>query len=137
MSKRRQSTRDRLRARQYAKRAYSRQGGRCFWCHEAMIYVASKPWPAETDPRLMTADHVIPWRWGGRSTPGNIVAACYECNQRRDQGLRGMELTTVAAEVMHSPFEVLAALKPALEAEEAAAARRRERKILARYGQLL
>jgi hypothetical protein len=36
------------------------------------------------DPLAMTADHLRPVRDGGQ-TPGNIVAACYECNQARGQ----------------------------------------------------
>ena len=35
------------------------------------------------DPRLMTAEHVQPVWDGGRSVAGNVVAACFECNNAR------------------------------------------------------
>ena len=31
----------------------------------------------------LTMDHVVPLSRGGRSTRGNIVAACKECNNRK------------------------------------------------------
>jgi 5-methylcytosine-specific restriction endonuclease McrA len=32
-------------------------------------------------------DHVVPLIRGGRSTKGNLVAACKECNSRKKHGL--------------------------------------------------
>jgi hypothetical protein len=58
-----------------------------------MVLTAPKLWTGVIDPALMTADHVTPMRWGGRTEPGNIVAACYECNHARDRALKkGYEL---------------------------------------------
>jgi uncharacterized protein len=37
------------------------------------------------EPLTMTADHVRPVWDGGQTVSGNIVAACYECNQARGQ----------------------------------------------------
>ncbi|MGE5675905.1 MAG: HNH endonuclease [Mycobacterium leprae] len=34
--------------------------------------------------RGATVDHVVPQCRGGRSTPGNCVCACQECNHRKD-----------------------------------------------------
>jgi hypothetical protein len=64
--------------------AYQRQLGLCHWCHEPMIFKtqanASAVW---NHPRVCTADHVL-WRCrGGRTTEDNIVAACLECNTKR------------------------------------------------------
>jgi len=133
---RRRSSRDFQEARRLARRAHRRQGGKCFWCHEPMLLVAH--WEGEQHPRLMTADHVHPCRWGGRTNPDNIVAACYECNHTRDRELPRSQLRGL--EELRSPFEVLQALKPVLEAERVADEReqelRREMRVLARYGQL-
>ena len=45
--------------------------GRCYYCD------ASVP-PAE-----LTMDHVVPLIRGGRSTRGNCVPACKDCNSRK------------------------------------------------------
>ncbi len=34
-------------------------------------------------PKQLTLDHVVPLTRGGRSTRGNCVAACKECNNRK------------------------------------------------------
>ena len=34
-------------------------------------------------PKQLTLDHVVPLARGGRSTKGNCVAACKECNNRK------------------------------------------------------
>lgn len=47
--------------------------GRCYYCD------------AEVSPKELTLDHIVPVARGGRSTKGNCVAACKECNnQKRD-----------------------------------------------------
>jgi len=38
---------------------------------------------ANVPPRELTLDHVVPLVRGGRSTKGNCVAACKECNSRK------------------------------------------------------
>ena len=34
-------------------------------------------------PRDLTMDHIVPLTRGGKSTKGNIVAACKECNTKK------------------------------------------------------
>jgi 5-methylcytosine-specific restriction endonuclease McrA len=36
-----------------------------------------------TPPRELTMDHVVPLARGGRSTKGNVVPCCKECNTRK------------------------------------------------------
>ena len=63
---------------------------------------------------LMTADHVIPYRNGGRARAGNIVAACASCNSSRDRAPRGGRYTT-GNTTPASPFEVLQARDSKIE----------------------
>jgi HNH endonuclease len=67
----------------------------------------------ETDPRLMTAEHVRPMWDGGRTIAGNVVAACYECNQARNgecnQTKRGSKFT-IGDDTPISPFAGLQVL---------------------------
>lgn len=50
---------------------YKKQRGQCFYCR--------KPFP----PEELTDDHVVPRSKGGRRHSGNVVLACYTCNQRK------------------------------------------------------
>ncbi|MBN2428796.1 MAG: HNH endonuclease [Deltaproteobacteria bacterium] len=45
--------------------------GRCYYCG------------AEFAPADLTMDHIVPVIRGGRSTRGNCVPACKECNNRK------------------------------------------------------
>ncbi len=45
--------------------------GRCHYCGRRV------------KPRELTMDHVVPLARGGRSTKGNLVACCKECNNRK------------------------------------------------------
>lgn len=45
--------------------------GRCYYC--------GKEFPA----RELTMDHIVPIIRGGKSTKGNMVPACKECNNRK------------------------------------------------------
>jgi len=45
--------------------------GRCHYCG------------AEVAPRELTLDHIVPVARGGRSTKGNCVPACKECNNKK------------------------------------------------------
>ena len=36
-------------------------------------------------PKELTMDHVVPVSRGGKSTKGNVVAACKECNTKKKQ----------------------------------------------------
>jgi hypothetical protein len=71
----------------------------------------------------VTADHYpIPRYAGGRTEPGNIVAACAECNYARTAAetnrRRASESGIVAVagdDVLRSPFEVLARADEVIE----------------------
>jgi len=52
--------------------------GRCHYCGRAF------------PPRELTMDHIVPLVRGGRSTRGNCVPACKDCNSRK-QDLLPME----------------------------------------------
>ncbi|RMH35906.1 MAG: HNH endonuclease [Nitrospirae bacterium] len=47
------------------------QRGECHYCHRRV------------DPAQLTMDHVVPLARGGRSTKGNVVPACPECNRAK------------------------------------------------------
>ena len=58
-----------LRQSQWWKRRIS--SGECFYCRRRV------------GAKLLTMDHVVPLGRGGRSARGNVVAACKECNTRK------------------------------------------------------
>lgn len=60
-----------LRHSQWWKRKCAK--GRCYYCG------------APTPPNELTMDHIVPLARGGKSTKGNIVAACKDCNNRKKQ----------------------------------------------------
>lgn len=60
-----------LRQSQWWKRRLAK--GRCHYCGRAVA-------PAE-----LTMDHIVPIARGGRSTKGNVVPACKDCNNRKRQ----------------------------------------------------
>ena len=105
---RRRSGNDTIIARGIARRAHWQQGGRC-----------NEPMSLETtadrsrgicEPRTMTADHVRPVVYGGLTRPGNVVAACYQCNQERGAELTrewGGDVYVVGDDTPSSPFAVL------------------------------
>lgn len=45
--------------------------GRCYYCGKAF------------PPRELSMDHVVPLIRGGKSTKGNVVPACKDCNSRK------------------------------------------------------
>jgi len=47
------------------------QKGECKYCQKTF------------SPSELTMDHLVPLARGGRSTRGNIVAACQECNRKK------------------------------------------------------
>jgi 5-methylcytosine-specific restriction protein A len=47
------------------------QPGICYYCHN------------QVGRTHLTMDHVVPLSRGGRSTKGNIVPACKECNNKK------------------------------------------------------
>ncbi|HUI27261.1 MAG TPA: HNH endonuclease [Candidatus Kryptonia bacterium] len=49
--------------------------GRCHYCGRQVL------------PRELTMDHLVPLIRGGRSTKGNLVPACKECNNSKKHHL--------------------------------------------------
>jgi 5-methylcytosine-specific restriction endonuclease McrA len=60
-----------LRASQWWKRRCDK--GKCHYCGRA------------TSPKELTMDHIVPLARGGKTTKGNVVPACKECNNRKKQ----------------------------------------------------
>jgi 5-methylcytosine-specific restriction endonuclease McrA len=60
-----------LRASQWWKRRLAK--GRCHYCG------------ASKRPGELTMDHIVPVARGGRSTKGNVVPACKNCNNKKRQ----------------------------------------------------
>ena len=58
-----------LRASQWWKRRCSR--GKCHYCGGSI------------PPRELTMDHIVPIARGGKTTKGNVVPSCKECNNRK------------------------------------------------------
>jgi len=60
-----------LRESQWWKRCLAK--GICYYCKSL------------TPPKELTMDHIVPVSRGGRSTKGNVVPACKECNNKKKQ----------------------------------------------------
>jgi 5-methylcytosine-specific restriction enzyme A len=60
-----------LRESQWWKRRAAK--GSCYWC--------GRPTPAKE----LTMDHVVPLSRGGKTTKGNVVPSCKECNNNKKQ----------------------------------------------------
>jgi HNH endonuclease len=96
-------------ARRFARKAFHRQHGLCFWCKRPMM-LGAYGGNGSCDPLTMIADHVQPVWDGGRALPGNIVAACYECNQERGRVTNRTKCGskfTIGDDRPTSPFEFL------------------------------
>ncbi len=50
-------------------------------CAKGVCYYCGRPTPA----RELTMDHIVPIARGGRTTRGNVVPACKECNNKKKQ----------------------------------------------------
>jgi 5-methylcytosine-specific restriction endonuclease McrA len=89
------------------KRAILKQRGLCFWCHEPISASFD-----ENHPKRLTGDHLIPLHEGGKTVPGNIVAACRDCNNGRHPYLNRSKASepvciSVGNDEVHSPFAIL------------------------------
>ena len=62
------------RLRNHRANAARKQRGHCWYCGVLM---------QESGPLGCTAEHLLPVSDGGPDAKGNIVAACWFCNQRR------------------------------------------------------
>lgn len=94
-----------MRLRILRARAFRKQRGLCYWCKQQMIENAP-----DCEQRQLTADHLIPIHNGGKTVPGNIVAACRQCNNGRHPEMMAMGggLVAVAGDdAPRSPFERL------------------------------
>ena len=83
------AARERARARALRRTAWWQrrvQKGICAYCGK------------KVPPRELSMDHVVPVARGGRSTRGNVVAACKECNNRK-------KLMTPAEQLMMKPLD--------------------------------
>jgi len=56
------------------------QNGKCFWCNEEMHFSEGQHY----QPRRVTIDHILPVSQGGTHELDNLVAACLECNSKRN-----------------------------------------------------
>lgn len=87
-------------------RAYNAQRGLCYWCKQPMKLDAGN------DPLTLTADHLVPIYAGGKTEPGNIVAACRKCNSSRQEEAnmpkREEAVTRAGDDTPRSPFAILA-----------------------------
>ncbi len=72
IKKEKQKARD-LRKTQWWQRKCSE--GSCYYCR------------ALVSPKELTMDHIIPIIRGGKSTKGNVVPACKECNNKKKHSL--------------------------------------------------
>jgi 5-methylcytosine-specific restriction endonuclease McrA len=80
--------REREKARALRKTAWWRrrvQRGVCAYCGRTV------------PSRELTMDHVVPLSRGGRSTKGNVVVSCKECNNRK-------KLMTPADQILMKPL---------------------------------
>lgn len=50
-------------------------------CAKGVCHYCGHP----TSPKELTMDHIVPIARGGRSTKGNVVASCKECNNAKKQ----------------------------------------------------
>jgi 5-methylcytosine-specific restriction protein A len=67
--KREKAKAQRLRRSQWWKR--KRAEGPCYYCKKKVA------------PKELTIDHIVPIIRGGKSTKGNIVPVCKECNNKK------------------------------------------------------
>lgn len=66
--------RERAKARELRKTPYFQElfrKGECHYCH------------GKFSPDELTLDHIVPVARGGRSTRGNMVVCCRNCNQQK------------------------------------------------------
>ncbi len=48
-------------------------------CSKGICYYCNKAFP----PKELTMDHIVPIIRGGKSTKGNLVPSCKECNSKK------------------------------------------------------
>lgn len=50
-------------------------------CDKGICHYCKRPFP----PKALTMDHIVPLSRGGKSTKGNVVPSCKECNTQKKQ----------------------------------------------------
>ena len=75
------SIRPNRRTKTFLKRLLNKQNQRCYYC-QVMIF--KKPVVISGKRQQATIDHYVPRSKGGPDIPSNFVAACWPCNQRKD-----------------------------------------------------
>jgi len=74
---------------------FERDNWTCAYCGNK---VSKTPW---TQARLATVDHVHPRSQGGATDWLNLVSACFECNQRKED----MSLAEAGMELRFEPYD--------------------------------
>jgi 5-methylcytosine-specific restriction endonuclease McrA len=65
---------EKIKLLQFKKTTYYKnllQSGECYYCNNTF--------PSDQ----LTLDHIVPLARGGKSTKGNLVLACFDCNQKK------------------------------------------------------
>jgi 5-methylcytosine-specific restriction endonuclease McrA len=76
------------RIQRWRDRAFKVQQGLCYYCDEPMNPRTDR----QDDPKMVTAEHLVPKKNGGRNVASNIVAACRYCNNvRHNPGKKKIE----------------------------------------------
>lgn len=78
-------------------RLLAAQGGRCYYCDSALCRGAQHP---KAQPTL---DHRVPPGRGGSNAIENLVAACFDCNQRKGD-MTGDEFLAMLDDSYESSF---------------------------------
>lgn len=87
----------------YKKKFFELFDHRCFKCG-----VKEKPYPEIGQPPILCIDHHVPMALGGHLVPGNLVALCRSCNNKK---------LDLPPEEFYSPSE-LEKLQPILDSQE-------------------
>lgn len=94
MSSKRLSGRARAYLRYLRDLAFEAQHGLCWWCETPMVPAGDNFDGSALPKNLCTAEHLIPREFGGSNSPGNVVAACAECNHTK-RNYQILELETL------------------------------------------
>lgn len=71
---------------------FRQQHGLCHWCNRLMVLSVARG--AATPDNYATFEHIVRRREGGAGLPGNVVLACYLCNNSREWGLETSQMPT-------------------------------------------
>lgn len=54
----------------------------CEYCKKSPLY-RNTTGMTEMTPDVLTADHIVPFSKGGKNSIENLVACCFECNNKK------------------------------------------------------